>query len=219
MRILSTSAGLTSNRMENDRSVSHMLDSDAAKLRSMLRELDHRVRNTLAAIQSLVEMQLAAEDYTRDGLLVLSGRIQAMARAHELLAVTPRAGVDLEDAIEVILRPWAPEDSVILQGEQVRISPETALPMCLLINELATNAVKHGSLAAAGGSLSIDWSNQDGFVTLNWIETGGLSCSEPDQANGAGLGLIRGFAEHQMHGTCKFDWHADGLRVHLQFKQ
>lgn len=193
--------------------------ADAAKLRSMLRELDHRVRNTLAAIQSLVDMQMAAEETSSDGLLVLSGRIQAMARAHELLAVTQRTGVDLKDAIEVILRSWAPEDAVTLQGEQVRINPETALPMCLLINELATNSVKHGSLSLSEGRVSIDWSKKAGSIVLNWVETGGPENPSPQRTNGSGLGLIRGFAEHQMHGNCKFDWHADGLRVHLQFKQ
>jgi len=193
--------------------------ADAAKLRAMLRELDHRVRNTLAAIQSLVDMELVDADASKEGLLVLSGRIQAMAKAHELLAVTQRTGVDLGHALEVIIRPWSAEGAFALEGPEIRVRPETALPLCLMMNELATNAVKHGALSDPGGRVRVNWSHTGDVIDLIWTESGGPVAGPPDNGHGTGLGLIRGFVEHQLQGTCQLNWADEGLIASLSFKR
>ena len=190
----------------------------ALRLRSMLWELDHRVRNSLAAIQTLVDMERASLQPLGADLGDLSGRIQSMARAHELLAVSQWSGVALREAVEIILNPWAAAQEVAIEGVDVRLSAERAMPVCMLLNELATNAVKHGSLAVSTGTLRVEWVLKSGDLLLTWTEAGGPAIDCEPTSFGSGIELIRGFVEHQLEGVLTMNWLPSGLQVSMRFK-
>jgi two-component sensor histidine kinase len=190
----------------------------ALRLRSMLWELDHRVRNSLAAIQTLVDMERTSLQPLGADLSDLSGRIQSMARAHELLAVSQWSGVALREAVEIILNPWAADQSVTIEGVDVRLSAERAMPVCMLLNELATNAVKHGSLSVPTGTLRVEWVLKSGDLLLTWIEADGPAIDGDPTSSGSGLELIRGFVEHQLEGALTMNWLPSGLQVSMRFK-
>ena len=189
----------------------------ATRLRVMLRELDHRVRNTLAAVQTLVDMERKRIQPIGADLGELSGRIQSMSQAHDLLAVSQWSGVALRRAVAIILRPWTSKHALTVEGVDVRLAAERAMPVCMLLNELATNAVKHGALSSPEGQIALEWVVDDGDVSLTWTESGGpLLDGQPPQ-QGTGLGLIHGFIEHQLGGSLEMEWLHKGLRVTMRF--
>ena len=190
----------------------------ALRLRSMLWELDHRVRNSLAAIQTLVEIERSSLQPLGADLGDLSGRIQSMARAHELLAVSQWSGVALREAVEIILNPWAAGQKVIIEGVDVRLSAERAMPVCMLLNELATNAVKHGALSVPTGTLRVEWVLKSGDLSMIWTEAGGPAIDGDPTSTGSGLELIRGFVEHQLAGSLIMNWLPTGLQASMRFK-
>ena len=190
----------------------------AVRLRSMLSELDHRVRNSLAAIQSLVEMELGRLRPLGFDLSELSGRIQSMARAHELLAIAQWSGVALRQSVEIIVNPWASVDAVMTEGVDVRLSPQHAMPVCMMLNELATNSVKHGALSVPTGTLHVAWVLKSDELALTWIEAGGPPIDGEPTSTGTGLKLIHGFVEHELAGTLTMNWLPAGLQVSMQFK-
>ena len=189
----------------------------AAKLKSMLRELDHRVRNSLAAIQTLIDIERGKSAQSDVHLSDLSGRIQSMARAYELLAVSQWSGVNLQEAVYIIMKPWASAHDVQINGVEVRLRPDRAMPVCLLLNELVTNAVKYGSLSTATGSVSIRWRVSGGRVNLTWEERGGPALAGPPPRTGTGLSLVEGFVEHQLGGQATLQWNPEGLQASFQF--
>ena len=190
----------------------------AVRLRSMLSELDHRVRNSLAAIQTLVEMELGRLRPLGFDLSELSGRIQSMARAHELLAIAQWSGVALRESIEIIVNPWASDDGVMTEGVDVRLSPEHAMPVCMMLNELATNAVKHGALSVPAGTLRVAWVLNADELSLTWTEAGGPPIDGEPSSTGTGLKLIHGFVEHELSGTLTMNWLPAGLQASMRFK-
>jgi len=182
-------------------------------LRSMLSELDHRVRNTLAAIQTLVDME------TRSGQVGdgdLSGRIQSMARAHDLLAASRGESVELGEAVDVILRPWLADCNVQTTGPRVEMRPDRSMPICMVLNELVTNSLKYGAASQPGGCVDVTWTERAGDVTLDWVESGGPPIAAPSASSGTGIGLMRGLVQHQLQGTLTLDWRAEGLRARIQ---
>jgi two-component sensor histidine kinase len=190
----------------------------AMRLRSMLNELDHRVRNSLAAIQTLVGMEIGRLRPLGVDLSELSGRIKSMGRAHELLAIAQWSGVELRESIEIIVSPWAPEGEATIDGDNVRLSPEYAMPMCMMLNELVTNAVKHGALSVPTGTLRLAWTLKSGDLSLTWTEAGGPAIDGEPKSTGMGLNLIRGFVEHELGGSLTMNWLPEGLRVSMRFK-
>ena len=190
----------------------------AVRLRSMLSELDHRVRNSLAAIQTLVEMEIGRLRPLGFDLSELSGRIQSMARAHELLAIAQWSGVALRESVEIIVNPWASVGAVMTEGVDVRLSPQHAMPVCMMLNELATNSVKHGALSVSTGTLRVAWVLKSDELSLTWIEAGGPPIDGEPTSTGTGLKLIHGFVEHELAGTLTMNWLPAGLQVSMQFK-
>ena len=188
--------------------------ADAARLRNMLRELDHRVRNTLASILSLV--QLEQRNFGNEGALgVLSGRVQSMARAYELLGMSQWHGVDLLDAARIILEPWVSDQKVGIDGASIKLLPEAATPICMLLNELTTNAVKHGALASSDGRVELRWIIEGTKLDIYWAETGGQQVQGPPAEVGSGLSLIEGFVRHDLEGELTWTWAHEGLRCHI----
>ena len=175
----------------------------------LAREVDHRARNTLAVIQSIIRLTRAknVDDYVQ----VIDGRIKALARAHTLLSDSRWHGADLATLVTEELAPYRAGDKITIRGPDVSLQPATAQGLALALHELATNAAKHGALSSPSGKITLDWQLQSGALTLDWSENGGPAIVEPSSRS-FGLKVIVASIEQQLGGQASFDWNRQGLR-------
>jgi PAS domain S-box-containing protein len=178
----------------------------------LMREVDHRSRNMLSVVQSIIAL-------TRAGTLVaykdlVLGRINALARAHSSLAKRHWEGGPLRMVIEEELASLSKDQAHILTGPEITLTPERVQPFSMILHELGTNACKYGALGAEGGQVSVDWAlTPEGGVRLVWQERGGPPVRAPIR-RGFGSRLIHDLAR-QLGGEARFHWEAAGLRVEI----
>ncbi|MEY4056478.1 MAG: hypothetical protein RL519_1813 [Pseudomonadota bacterium] len=187
----------------------------------LAREVDHRAKNIMAVIQAIVHLT-DAEDIA-GFRKAISGRIASLARSHTLLAENRWDGAELRELIEEELAPYIPRRSnaahrVTLSGPQVKLKPLTAQSITLILHELITNALKHGSLSNDVGQLAIDWQvdapGPDQRLALRWVETGGPTIHSQGKSN-FGLSLIEITARDQLYGSIESLWKPSGLTVEM----
>jgi two-component system CheB/CheR fusion protein len=160
----------------------------------MMAELSHRVKNTLAVVQSIASQTLRTSDNAEEFSERFEGRLQALAKSHRLL-LDPWEGADIAALAREQLEAHLSGDGsrLELSGGAVRLSPDVAVPLGLVLHELATNAAKYGAWSAARGKVMLSWSNgeQRGkrVVTLVWREEDGPPVNGPGR-NGFGSRLI-----------------------------
>ena len=189
-------------------------DRKEAEERQVLlaREVDHRARNALAIIQSIIRLTRAksVDDY----VATVEGRIKALALAHTLLSDSRWHGADLGTLVAEEFAPYRTGNKVELKGPNVSLSPATAQGIALALHELATNAAKHGALSSLKGKVSLTWQLQSDILTLHWGESGGPPIKTPS-ARSFGLKVIKASIEQQLGGQATFDWNPKGLRCDL----
>jgi two-component sensor histidine kinase len=175
----------------------------------LAREVDHRARNALAVIQSIIRLTRARtiEDYVE----AIEGRIKALSRAHTLLSDSRWNGADLGRLVTEELAPYSAGDKVIFHGPDISLQPATAQGLALALHELATNAAKHGALSSMKGKISFTWQLAPNALLLHWTENGGPKTTAPS-ARSFGLRVIVASIEQQLGGKATFDWDARGLR-------
>ena len=181
----------------------------------LIREVDHRAKNALAVALSVV--QLAPRDVPPEVFAgAIIGRIAAMARTHSLLADRRWEGAELRTLAEAEIAAHA--GHVRLDGPAVKLVPDAAQPVAMLLHELATNAAKHGALSAPAGSVAVRWTRDiDGDLLLHWRECGGPKLSGPPSRVGFGSRLLSSVVERQLRGHVSFDWSDPaGLTVDLR---
>jgi PAS domain S-box-containing protein len=180
----------------------------------LAREVDHRAKNALAVVQSIIALTRDADpDQFR---AAVTGRIAALARAHTLLARDGWNSAGLRELIEEEVAPYRVGaealDRVTLLGPDVALAPGAAQPLAMALHELATNAAKHGALGAPGGRVAIRWEAlPDGGLSLRWSETRVQPLVAPPARRGFGYSVIRNTVERQLGGSCAFDWREEGL--------
>jgi two-component sensor histidine kinase len=150
------------------------------QLTFVTREVDHRANNLLAVIQSIVRLSRATsqEDLQRN----LIGRIDALARAHQLLASARWLGADLRRLVEEELLPYTlgEPDRTRLAGPELALSPNEAQALAMGLHELATNAAKYGALSTSTGQIRVTWRRESsGARRLRWQEDGGPRVAPP----------------------------------------
>ena len=184
----------------------------------LAREVDHRARNALAVVQSIVRLTRATsvDSYT----VAVEGRIKALARAHALLSETRWHGADLGALVAEELAPYrvAEADKVEIGGPNVSLLPHMAQGLALALHELATNAAKHGALSSVAGKVSLTWELRPDLLVLRWIETGGPRIARP-AARSFGLKVIRASIEKQLDGKATFEWDPQGMQCTLSIPQ
>jgi len=183
----------------------------------LAREVDHRAKNILAIVSSLVALTRAPtrEAYAES----LAGRISAMSRAHGLLARGRWKGAPLAHVIEDELGTYADEGCFAFDGPDLKLSARAVQPIAMLIHELATNAVKFGALSSPAGHVSLSWSllpNDE--VAMLWQESGGPPVEPPTQL-GFGSGLIQQIVQNQLCGSLEHHWDRSGYRVQLKLPE
>lgn len=191
-------------------------DRKEAEERQVLlaREVDHRARNALAVVQSILRLSRArtAEDFVAS----VDGRIRALARAHTLLSQSRWQGAHLNRLIDEEFAPYRSGDveRIATRGPVVLLRSATAQAIALVLHELTTNAAKYGALSTEAGRLDVSWELGPEELTLRWTETGGPPAASP-ATQGFGTRMIRLTLERELGGRAEFDWRADGLRCTL----
>jgi two-component sensor histidine kinase/DNA-binding response OmpR family regulator len=181
----------------------------------LAREVDHRARNALAVVQSIV--RLSRESSVESYVAAVEGRIDALARAHMLLSEFRWQGAHLARLVKEELAPYQADESekVVVAGPDVLLAPSSAQTLALALHELATNAAKHGALSLpSGGRISFTWELQPSSLVLQWIETGGPPV-RPPESQGYGTRIIAASVERQLGGHVVFDWRPEGLKCTL----
>ena len=165
------------------------------RLRLLLGELTHRVRNTLAVIQAIARHTMRNSKSKEDFVERFEGRLSALAAAHTLLVGSDWKGADLAELARQQLAPYITDirDRLRLQGEAILLPADLATPVGLVLHELATNATKYGSLSVATGTVSVSWAtsgrNNQRRLKLIWEEGGGPRAAQP-KTDGFGNALI-----------------------------
>lgn len=182
----------------------------------LAREVDHRAKNLLAVVQSVVRLTRA--DTKEEFANAIFGRLDALSRAHTLLADAKWEGADLHRIIRDELAPYEGKIAALLiDGPELRVKASAAQALALVIHELATNAAKYGAFSQPTGSLEVRWwrsgTARDELV-ISWNEKGGPEVAAPTR-KGFGSTMIRASVERQLRGKAHFDWHVDGLRAML----
>lgn len=192
-----------------------VLERKSEVARSLLmREVDHRARNALTIVQSIVRLTTAEtlEDF-RD---VLDGRVAALARAQTSLAARRWEGAGLAEVIDAELRSIAEPGRYVLDGPSVLLPAEQVQSVSMVAHELATNARKYGSLAVAAGRLSVGWTHEGGGLRVWWDEAGMQGLRAPGR-EGFGSHLIAQLTR-QLGGAVAYDWRPTGLRAEFTLR-
>ena len=192
-------------------------DRKQAEERQVLlaREVDHRARNALALVQSIV--RLTRSEDIKSYTAAVDGRIGALARAHTLLAQSRWQGADLARLVGEELAPFRTDgaERIATAGPEVSLEPRTAQTLALALHELSTNAAKYGALSVTSGRVAVSWDLQPQGLVLRWIESGGAPPQMP-VAHGFGIRLISASIERQLGGEAAFDWRSEGLHCLLR---
>jgi len=181
---------------------------------ALLAEVAHRAKNILAVVQSLAYQTSAPTvDAFRTALI---GRIKALALAQGALIETQWQGAELSGLISSVVNAHNAEDAeIIVDGPSVRLSSLQATTFALIINELASNALKHGAMSTPAGRVSVTWKRDGDRLLLDWRETGGPKVSEGGDA-GFGTTLIRRAAALQLGGSAELTFEPDGIVCHIE---
>jgi two-component sensor histidine kinase len=179
--------------------------------RLLLAELDHRVKNTLSRVQSMLAQSLRGARSMKEFARAFEGRIAATARAHGLLTRHSWRGADLRDIALQELAPHAEVGSVQAEGEPVRLDAASAVSFAMAFHELTTNAVKYGALSRPGGRVAISWRREAGRLLLSWTETGGPPV-EPAPRRGFGSLLIERGLAYELRGEARLEFLPEGVR-------
>jgi PAS domain S-box-containing protein len=180
----------------------------------LVKEVDHRARNALAIVQSIVRLTKAQSIGAYAS--TIEGRIKALAAAHALLSESRWEGADLTRLIDEELAPYSNADSgrILLSGAPVFLKPESAQIVALVLHELATNAAKYGALSQASGKVNLAWQWRDGEFSMQWEESGGPPVRAPT-TKGFGTRVILASVMQQLGGTATFEWLPGGLKFRM----
>jgi len=184
------------------------------QLRLVLNELNHRVKNTLATVQSMAAQTMRGERDPRVAFEKFEARLMGLSQVHDVLTRESWHGAALEEVAERAMQPFAGQASgrVSVSGPPVRLQPGAALNLALVFHELATNAVKYGALSTAQGQVSLTWAlDATGErLALTWAESGGPPVKAPTR-KGFGSRLIQQGLKGELRGSATMRYEPDGL--------
>ncbi len=190
-------------------------------------EMAHRVKNLFAIASSLTSIAARSAATTTEMARDLTQRLATLGRAANFIRPMPgetagKAAL-LGDLFSVLLAPY--DDQGVVGGRirvsvpEARVGDAAATTLALVVHELATNAVKYGSLSAAGGTLDVRCTDQDGHVTVVWTERGGPPVAAPAGSGGFGSKLVSRSLSQQLGGSIAYDWQPEGAVVTLRMSR
>ncbi|WP_176086367.1 HWE histidine kinase domain-containing protein [Martelella sp. HB161492] len=190
------------------------------KTRLLLRELNHRVKNTLAIVQSIASQTLRRSRSSAEFTMSFSARLQALSLAHTLLSDEQWGAIEVERLLRSQIAPYTDrfDRQIEIDGDTVYLDPDEALALGLVIHELASNAAKFGALTAERGMVKIAVrrvvGKQGRYLDLSWQEVGGPPVAVPDQ-QGFGSVLIKRSLDKVVGSRVDVSYARSGLEVHI----
>jgi two-component sensor histidine kinase len=183
----------------------------------LIRELHHRVKNTLATVQAIVGSTARTASSIDEFYQGFVGRIVSLSRTHNLLTEDLWQKAALEDLIQTELGPYedGARNRITVEGPHVELPSEAAVPIGMAIHELTTNAAKHGALSTFGGQVEVRWHVEPGeerpVLHFAWTEHGGPKVSTPTR-QGFGSRLLQRVLATQLQADVAMDFPEEGLR-------
>jgi two-component sensor histidine kinase len=179
----------------------------------LINELNHRVKNTLASVQSISSQTLRSAQVDSRVREALDSRITSLAGAHDVLTHQNWEGASIMDIVRQAISPFKRERFRV-EGPNARLAPKSSLAIAMAIHELATNALKYGALSSEAGRVVISWSltgrDAERRIKLVWTETGGPPVSKPT-SKGFGSRLIERGLAAELEGTAAIDFQKSGV--------
>ena len=193
-------------------------DRSDERQRLLIRELHHRVKNTLANVQAVLGATARSSSSVEVFYKTFSARVQSLARTHSFLTDDYWQTAALQDILKAELAHYDDGGRVRLNGPHVSLNADHAVPLGMAIHELATNSGKYGALSVPSGKLNVDWSiyNEEGTerLSLKWDESGGPAV-EPPKRKGFGSMLFERVLTVQLDAKVQMDFRPTGLHIEL----
>jgi two-component sensor histidine kinase len=211
-------ARVITNRAAEDREVLELLSRQSAIRTSLTRELNHRVKNTLANVLSIVSLTRRRATSIDDFAESLTGRLKALSATHDLLSQTDWREAPIHQLVRAELAPYLDEEGmrISMEGPEISLSANEALSLGLAIHELATNAAKYGALSNERGTVQVTWTLQSPEVAeIVWQEAGGPPVVPPSR-RGFGIELIERIVAQELNSKVDLEFLPTGVRCRLR---
>jgi two-component sensor histidine kinase len=216
-------ARMVTRRAEEDRQALAWLEEQASIRNSLTRELNHRVKNTLANVLSILSLTRRRANGLDEFADSLEGRIRALSATHDLLTGGDWGTTPIRAVIEAELQHFriALGDAILLEGPDLELAPNDALSFGLAVHELATNAAKYGALSVPSGRVTIRWQRGEDpqaeteWAEVEWQETGGPPVAQV-RRRGFGTELIEKIVAHELRRPVALEFDPDGVRCVLR---
>jgi two-component sensor histidine kinase len=212
-RLIGVVADVTDRRIAEDRQ------------NLLIRELHHRVKNTLATVQAIVGSTARNATSVASFYEAFVGRIVSLAHTHALLTGATWQVASLRDLLANELKPYADDDPdirdarVTLNGPAVELSSEIAVPIGMAIHELTTNAAKYGALSTGTGRVAVSWEIEPdgayGTLRFEWRESGGPPVTPPNR-QGFGSRLLERVFTTQVRAVVEIEYPPEGFRLTMR---
>jgi two-component sensor histidine kinase len=207
---------LTQQALEDEASL-RWFEEQASIRNSLTRELNHRVKNTLANVLSIMALTRRRSKNLEEFADGLDGRIRALSATHDLLTKSDWGTTPVRAIVEAELLPYSHDGDheLDLEGPEVELAPNDALSLGLATHELATNAAKYGALSRPGGKVAVHWKLVSaGLVRIEWQESGGPPVA-PQRGRGFGTDLIERIVAHELKNPVELEFAPAGVRCVL----
>jgi two-component sensor histidine kinase len=184
--------------------------------RLLVNELNHRVKNTLATVQSIAMQTFRGDDASASSRDTFEGRLMALSKAQDVLTRENWEGADLGEVVREAVAPHCGEDRTrfAINGAQVMLPSRMALALAMALHELCTNAAKYGAFSRLGGRVAIDWllvvKGEEKRLRLTWRESGGPPVAPPSR-RGFGSRLIERGLARELNGEVRLDYDPGGV--------
>jgi two-component sensor histidine kinase len=178
-------------------------------------EVDHRARNLLSVIEAQIRQTARHSGSKHDLAQKLSGRVHALASAHDLLSAENWKEVDVRSLVEREILPFSGEEQAGVHGESIRVEPKVAMSLAVVLHELATNAAKYGAWSVPEGRVDISWTRigrPQPALQLSWTESGGPPVKTPSR-KGFGTTLIERSLPHELGGSVSLEFLPEGVQA------
>ena len=212
-------ARLVTQQASEDRMTLEWFEQQSSIRNSLVRELNHRVKNTIANVLSILALTRGRATDLPSFAESLDGRIRALSATHDLLTQSDWGSTSIRALIEAEMAPYVRDQisSVALTGDEIMLAPNDALSLGMAVHELATNAAKYGALSVEAGRVAISWRMVTArLAQLDWAESGGPTL-DPAAARKRGFGteLIQKIVAHELKHPVELEFLPGGVRCRL----
>jgi two-component sensor histidine kinase len=181
--------------------------------RLLINELNHRVKNSLATVQSIASQTLRSAGDIGAARAAIDARIQSLGAAHDLLTRQSWSGADAGDVVARAIEPFN-ASRFDVGGPRINLTPGQALALSMALHELATNAAKYGALSRPAGGVAVTWSQVGDSMTMRWRERGGPTVKLPTR-QGFGSRLLQQGLTRELGGRTRLDYAPEGLTCEI----